>query len=87
VFVIAVTVDPVLLTRMLASAAAGAWLGAGVVSRMPRRGIQLFMGAALLIAACFFAMANLGVLPPAGAAMGLAGRRVVTAYVAASPAQ
>ena len=49
VFVIAVTVDPVLLTCMLASAAGGAWLGAGVVSRMPRQGIQLFMGAALTL--------------------------------------
>src|SRR6266478_6942102 len=36
IFVIAVTVDPMLLTCMLASAAGGAWLGAGVVSRMPR---------------------------------------------------
>jgi len=82
VFVIAVTVDPVLLTCMLASAAGGAWLGAGVVSRMSRRGIQIFMGAALLIAACFFALANLGILPPAGAAMGLAGWRFGVAVAA-----
>jgi uncharacterized membrane protein YfcA len=82
IFVIAVTVDPMLLTCMLASAAGGAWLGAGIVSRMPRRAIQLFMGAALMIAACFFAMANLGVLPPAGAAMGLAGWRFGVAVAA-----
>jgi uncharacterized membrane protein YfcA len=81
-FVIAVTVDPVLLACMVASAGAGAWLGAGVVSRMPRRGIQLFMGAALLIAACFFAMTNLGVLPPAGTAMGLEGWRFGVAVAA-----
>ena len=81
-FVIAVTVDPMLLTCMLASAAGGAWLGAGLVSRMPRRGIQLVMGGALLIAACFFAMTNLGVLPPAGAAMGLAGWRFGVAVAA-----
>ena len=68
-----VKVQPVLLASMVASAAAGAWLGAGVVSRMPRRAIQLFMGAALLIAAFFFAMTNLGALPAGGAAMGLAG--------------
>jgi hypothetical protein len=81
-FVVAVTVDPVLLVCMLASAAGGAWLGAGLVSRMPRRGIQLFMGAALLIAACFFAMTNLGMLPPAGTAMGLAGWRFGVAIAA-----
>jgi uncharacterized membrane protein YfcA len=81
-FVIAVTVDPVLLACMVASAGAGAWLGAGVVSRMPRRSIQLFMGSALLIAACFFAMTNLGVLPPAGTSMGLAGWRFAVAVAA-----
>ena len=74
-FVTAVTVDPVLLACMVASAAAGAWLGAGVVSRLPRRAIQLFMGVALLIAASFFAMTNLEVLPAGGTAMGLAGWR------------
>jgi len=81
-FVIAVTVDPVLLTCMVASAGAGAWLGAGVVSRMPRRGIQLFMGSALLIAACFFAMTNLDLVPAAGTSMGLAGWRFAVAVAA-----
>jgi hypothetical protein len=74
-YFVVVAVDPLLLIGMLASAAAGAWLGAGVVSRLPRRAIQLFMGAALLIAAGFFAMTNLGVLAPTGVAMGLSGWR------------
>jgi uncharacterized membrane protein YfcA len=78
-FVTAVTVEPVLLASMVASAAAGAWLGAGVVSRLPRRTIQIFMGAALLIAALFFAMRNLGVFPPGGEALGLAGWRFAVA--------
>ena len=51
---------------MIASATAGAWLGAGMVSRLPRRTIQLFMGVALLIAAFFFAIKNLGAFPPGG---------------------
>ena len=65
-FVTAVTVDPMLLACMIASAAAGAWLGAGVVSRLPRRTIQLCMGIALLVAAAFFVMKNLGAFPPGG---------------------
>ena len=68
-----VEVDPVLLAAMVGSSAAGAWLGSGIVSRMPRRSIQLFMGAALLIAATFFAMRNLGAFPAGGAALALAG--------------
>ena len=57
-FITIVKVQPALLACMVASAAAGAWLGAGVVSRMPRRKIQLFMGVALLVAAFLFAMRN-----------------------------
>lgn len=78
-FVSVVPVEPVLLACMVASATAGAWLGAGVVSRLPRRAIQLFMGAALLIAAFFFAMKNLGAFPPGGTAHALAGWRFALA--------
>jgi len=95
-FITAVTVQPVLLVSMIATAAAGAWLGAGVVSRMPRRSIQLFMGVALLIAAFFFAMRNvhelsvghgdivrfLDIFPPGGEAFGLDGWRFAVAVVA-----
>jgi uncharacterized membrane protein YfcA len=75
VFVTAVTVEPMLLAAMVASATVGAWLGAGVVSRLPRRAIQLFMGVALLTAATFFLMNNLGAFPVGGTAMGLEGWR------------
>src|SRR5271155_4509915 len=74
-FVTSVAVQPLLLACMIASATVGAWLGAGVVSRMPRRRIQLFMGIALLIAAGFFVMRNLGAFPPGGTAFGLSGWR------------
>lgn len=94
-FVTAVTVQPALLVCMVATATAGAWLGAGVVSRMPRRSVQLFMGVALLIAAFFFAMKNvhelsarhadlgrlLDIFPPGGQAFALAGWRFIVAVV------
>ena len=50
IFVTAIVVDPVLLVTVIVSAAAGAWLGAGIVARLPRRAIQITMGIALLIA-------------------------------------
>jgi uncharacterized membrane protein YfcA len=75
-------VEPVLLASMVISAGVGAWLGSGLVSRMSRRVIQLFMGVALLIAAFFFGMTALDVLPPSGAAMGLSGWRFVVAVLA-----
>jgi uncharacterized membrane protein YfcA len=73
IFVAAVPVDPVLLISCIATAGLGAWLGAGVVSRLPRRAIQLCMGVALLIAATVFAVTNLGMLPAGGATMVLLG--------------
>jgi uncharacterized membrane protein YfcA len=81
-FFSAIPVEPVLLASMVISAGAGAWIGAGVVSRMPRRAIQLVMGFALLVAAGFFTMTAVGVLPPSGTAMGLSGWRFATAVAA-----
>jgi uncharacterized membrane protein YfcA len=78
-FVTTVSVEPVLLACMVASATTGAWLGAGVVSRLPRRTIQLFMGVALLIAAFFFLLKNLGAFPPGGTAFALGGWRFALA--------
>jgi uncharacterized membrane protein YfcA len=78
-YVTAVTVEPVLLACMVASATVGAWLGAGFVSRLPRRAIQLFMGIALLIAAFFFTLRNLSPLPSGGTAFGLEGWRFALA--------
>jgi len=74
-FVTAIAVDPKLLTAMIASAVVGAGVGAGVVSHLPRRAIQLWMGSALLIAATFFAMSNLSLFPAGGVAMALHGWR------------
>lgn len=79
IFVTTVAVSPVLLTSMVLSAALGAWLGAGIVSRMPRRAIQLFMGVALLIASCVFAATNLKLLPGGGTALFLPGPKFVFA--------
>jgi uncharacterized membrane protein YfcA len=73
IFVAAILVDPLLLVAMVGSSAAGAWLGASVVARLPRRAIQVTMGIALLIAGTAFAATNLGAFPGGGTAMALGG--------------
>jgi len=73
IFVTAIVVDPLLLVTVVGAAAAGAWLGASVVARLPKRAIQFTMGAALLIAGAVFTAINLGTLPGGGTAMSLAG--------------
>jgi uncharacterized membrane protein YfcA len=58
-----IAVDPLTLVLMIAAAVAGAWFGAGAVSRLPRRGIQLGMGIALLVAAGFMFAKLTGLMP------------------------
>lgn len=69
----AVTVEPQTLIFLILAAVAGAWLGAGVVARWPRRYVQVGMGIALVVAATIFIMQNRHVLPSGGAALGLHG--------------
>jgi uncharacterized membrane protein YfcA len=79
IFVTVIVIDPVLLMTTVLSAALGAWVGAGVVNRLPRSAIQLAMGAALLIAGCVFAAKNLDLLPGGGIAYTLVGWRLAVA--------
>jgi uncharacterized membrane protein YfcA len=71
IFIAIVEVEMTTLIGMIAASVAGAWLGAGVVSGWPRRTVQVGMGLALLAAAAFFAMTNLGLFPGGGDALGL----------------
>jgi uncharacterized membrane protein YfcA len=70
-FIAIVEVGTVTLLSMIAAAVLGAWLGAGVVAGWPRRNVQIGMGGALLAAASFFAMTNLGLFPAGGDALSL----------------
>jgi uncharacterized membrane protein YfcA len=79
IFVTVIVIDPVLLMATIMSAALGAWIGAGIVNRMPRAAVQLAMGAALFIAGCVFAATNLHLLPGGGVAYTLVGWRLAVA--------
>ena len=81
IFTTAIAVAPFTLVSMVAAAVAGGYLGAGIVSRLPRRRIQVGMGVALLIAAALFVMKIVGALPSGGNALGLSGGALVFAVV------
>jgi uncharacterized membrane protein YfcA len=59
IYIVIVAVEPKTLLLLILAAIAGAWLGAGFVARLPRRGVQIGMGIALLVAAAFFIVGNL----------------------------
>jgi uncharacterized membrane protein YfcA len=73
IFIRLVQVDAKTLVLMILLAVAGAWLGAGLVARWPRRNIQIGMGGALLVAAALFTMANLNIVAAGGDALALSG--------------
>jgi uncharacterized membrane protein YfcA len=75
IFTTLVPVEPRTLIAMLAAAVLGAWLGAGVVARLPKRQVQLGMGLALVGAAALTAAQALGAIPGGGMALGLSGPR------------
>jgi uncharacterized membrane protein YfcA len=79
VFIATVDVGMKTLTALIAASVLGAWLGASVVVRLPRRRIQIGMGVALLVAAALFAMKNLGIAPGGGEALDLHGTWLVVA--------
>ena len=63
IFIGVIAVEPVTLVLMIATAVLGSWVGATVVSRLPRRGIQVGMGIALLVAAGFLFAKVAGIMP------------------------
>ncbi len=79
IFLTVINVDPVLLVLMVLAMTLGAWFGAGLVSRLPRRGIQIGMGLALLVAAWSLLMSQFGLFPAGGDAIGLSVGRMVIA--------
>lgn len=74
-----IPVDVLTLFSMIAAAVLGAWLGAGVVARWPKRKVQIGMGAALLVAATLMLMTQLHWFPGGGVEPGVRGARLAMA--------
>jgi uncharacterized membrane protein YfcA len=71
-----VPVDARTLILMIGAAVSGSYLGAGVVSRWPRRWIQVGMGFALLAAATLMLLAQLKLVPAGADMLELTGTRL-----------
>ncbi|REG94495.1 sulfite exporter TauE/SafE family protein [Algoriphagus antarcticus] len=81
IFITIIEVDPLTLILMLVSAAIGAIIGAGVVSKLSERRIRLTMGYALLITASFMVARNMEWIQGGGDAIGLQGGKLIIAIV------
>jgi uncharacterized membrane protein YfcA len=76
IYITIIEVDMPSLVLLIAAAVLGAWLGASMVSRWPRRRIRTGMGVALLVAAGILLATALGLVPAGGATVGLRGIRL-----------
>ncbi|HEY3884961.1 MAG TPA: hypothetical protein VGL62_07125, partial [Vicinamibacterales bacterium] len=74
-----IKVDVPTLIAMIAAAVLGSWLGAGIVAKWSKRGVQIGMGIALLVAAALFFMQALSLFPGGGADLGVRGVKFVVA--------
>lgn len=81
IFITIIEVDPLTLVLMLISAAIGAIIGAGIVSKLSEKKIRLTMGFALLITASFMLARNMEWIKGGGDAIGLHGGKLIIAVV------
>ena len=81
IFITIIEVESTTLILMLLSAAGGAILGAGIVSRMSEKHIQIVMGIALLTTAFFMFAGKMDWIKGGGSAIGLNGYKLAIAVV------
>jgi uncharacterized membrane protein YfcA len=79
IYITIVEVEFQTLVLLIAAAVAGSWIGAAIVSGLPRRAIQRGMGIALLAAAVLMLMTALDRFPGGGTALALVGGKLIVA--------
>ena len=79
IFTTLIPVDVLTLVSMIGASVLGAWLGAGVVARWPKRKVQIGMGVALLAAATFMFMRQMSLFPPGSEELGVRGAKLAIA--------
>jgi len=79
IYTTVISVDASTLLTMIGSSSLGAWLGAGIVARWPKRKVQIGMGIALVVAASLMFMTQMKLFPGGGESTGVSGMRLVIA--------
>lgn len=81
IFIKDVKVDLLTLISMLIAATLGALLGAGYVSKLNEKKVQLYMGIALIVVVIIMLAGKLGILSSGGDAVGLSGIKLIIAII------
>ena len=81
IFTTVIKVDSLTLISLLAAAVVGSYIGAGIISKMDERKIQIVMGFALVATAILMLLAQVGLFPGGGDATGLTGVKLIIGIV------
>ena len=81
-YITVISVDTATLVLCIIAQVSGAYIGPGIVVRLPVKVIRRFIGAGLLAAAFFIAAGNAALLPAGGSATALTGPKLAVAVVA-----
>ncbi|KDR93876.1 Uncharacterized membrane protein YfcA [Peptoclostridium litorale DSM 5388] len=81
IFMTVIEVETVTLLSMLAAATIGAYVGAGIVAKLPEKKVQLTMGVALFATAFLMLAGQMQWMPGGGDAIGLTGSRLMIAVI------
>lgn len=72
-----ISIDLITLVSMIIAAVAGSWIGAGIISKLPEKKVQLTMGVALVGTVILIVLGQVGLMPAGGEAMGLSGSKLI----------
>ena len=81
IFIQGVRVELLTLILMLIAAMAGAWIGAGIISKLSKETIQLVMAVAMVVFAVVIILQVTNIIPTKGSAFGLRGIKLVIGAV------
>ena len=81
IFIKDVKVETLTLVTMIVVATLGSWVGAGIVSKLPERKIQVGMGICLLVTAVLMLLGKFDLMPSGGNAVGLSGIKLIVACI------
>ncbi len=81
IFITIINMDMTTLVLLIVASVLGSWMGADIVTRLPKQQIQIGMGSALLVAAVFLAIKVTGAGPGGDTLIGLTGSKLAIAII------
>lgn len=76
-----ISVDILTLISLIGAAAIGSYVGAGIISKLPEKKVQLTMGVALMFVAFLLILGQLDLMPTGGEAMALTGIKLTIGVI------